>query len=303
MSSRLCVRFLGCLTGVLCGVFPHRVAAQRERAVVRVESFGDASGADASGTGAVGSVEQRAVFLAVAHRVIRDRGNTMLLVGAQYRDMQLSLAGLGVPLTGGATSRTNRVRAVTADLWMLRTLNERHTLIAVARPGVYGDLDAIGDQWRLEGAVFVDRIVSPRTTLGLGMSYASNFGRVLAVPVLHVVARPRRRVLVDALLPSRADVWWMPRKGLDLGVGASLTGAQYGLANAVGQPQNATTLQLANATVGPQLRWTPRGKVQLTADAGTTVLRRLEYTRGSRTVADLTPGNALFGRLGVQWLF
>jgi hypothetical protein len=195
------------------------------------------------------------------------------------------------------------VHAVTADLWMLRTLNEKHTLVAVARPGVYGDLDAIGDQWRLEGALFVDRIVSPRTTLGLGMSYASNFGRVLAVPVLHVVARPQRRVLIDALLPSRADLWWMPRKGLDLGVGASLTGAQYGLANAVTQPQNATALQLANATIGPQLRWSPRGKLQLTADAGTTVLRRLEYTRGSRTVADLTPGNVLFGRLGAQWLF
>jgi hypothetical protein len=280
-------------------MLPARVAAQRERAVLRLESFGAAP----SGAASARDVEQRALQLALAHRVIRDRGNTMLLVGAQYRDTRVALTGLGAPLSGGATSLTNRVQVVTADLWLLRTLNAKHTLVAVARPGVYGDLDAIGNQWRVEGALFVDRIMSSRTTLGVGMSYASNFGRVLAVPVLHVVARPRRRLLVDALLPSRADLWWMPRKGLDLGVGASLTGAQYGLANSAAQPQNATTLQLANATIGPQLRWTPRGKVQLTADAGTTVLRRLEYARGSRTVADLTPGNVLFGRLGAQWLF
>ena len=120
---------------------------------------------------------------------------------------------------------------------------------------------------------------------------------------MHVVARPKRRVLIDALLPSRADVWWMPRKGLDLGVGASLSGAQYGLATETRAIPNANAVWLANATVGPQVRWTPRGKLQITADVGSTVLRRLEYARDDRSLADLALGNVLFGRLGAQWLF
>lgn len=280
----------------LATLLPATAVAQRERAVLRAEAFAGAAN-DATTELGASDVEQQSMQAAVSHRLLRNGGNTMFLIGAQYRDTRV------VHPSRGTSTLTQRLGVVNADLWMLHTLNAKHTLIAVARPGVYGDLDAIGDQWRLEGALFVDRIVSPRTTLGLGMSYASNFGRVLAVPVLHVVARPRRRLLVDALLPSRADLWWIPRKGLDVGVGASLTGAQYGLAANATQPENATALQLANATIGPQLRWTPRGKLQLTADAGTTVLRRLEYTRGSRTVADLAPGNVVFGRLGAQWLF
>jgi hypothetical protein len=66
----------------------------------------------------------------------------------------------------------------------------------------------------------------------------------------------------------------------------------------------ADALWLANATVGPQLRWTPRGgKLQITADGGATMLRRLIHARGGEEVADLAPGNVLFGRAGMQWLF
>jgi hypothetical protein len=61
---------------------------------------------------------------------------------------------------------------------------------------------------------------------------------------------------------------------------------------------------LANATVGPQARWSPGGgKWQFTADAGMTVLRRLEYARNGRQVADLAPGNVPYARLGLQRLF
>jgi hypothetical protein len=95
----------------------------------------------------------------------------------------------------------------------------------------------------------------------------------------------------------------MPRKGLDVGLNASLVGAQYGL-SAAQQVAGGTDLWLANATVGPQLRWAPRGgKWQLTGDAGMTVLRRLEYARDGRSVADLAPGNVPFLRVGANRLF
>jgi hypothetical protein len=207
------------------------------------------------------------------------------------------------------------VTALYYDFLALRTLNDRHTLAVAVRPGLFGDLrGGLGDDFRVEGAVFVDRVVTPRTTVGLGMSYTSNFGRVLPVPVLHVVHRRGRRLLVDGLLPSRLDVWYFPRKGLELGVNAQLSGFQYHLETDPQVPVlrplpgggaefafQPNTLQLANAIVGPQVRWNPVGKWYLSLDAGVTVLRRLIYGRGD--APGVTPRNTGLVRLGVQRMY
>ncbi len=281
-------------------LLPRAADAQRERLVVRLDAFGATGITAPQGATAPDDYTQRSLHVQAAHRLLRDGGNTMLLLGVQYRGARVRLPTLPTP---GNEDGVVDLAVAVADLGVFRTLNDRHTLIAVLRPGAYGTVKDVG-QLRVEGAVFVDRIVSPRTTVGAGLSYASSFGRVLPIPVVHVVARPRRQLLVDALLPSRADLWWLPRKGLDLGLGAALTGAQYGLPDNLRVVDGADALWLANATIGPQLRWTPGGgKVQVTADAGATVLRRLIYARGGEEVADLAPGNVVFGRAGVQWLF
>lgn len=273
---------------------PVPLEAQRERLAVRVEALGATDIAAPAGTARADEYTQQSAQVTVAHRLLRDQGNTIVLLGAQWRGVRVDLPQA---IAAGAASDPTTLHVATADLMLLRTVGDRHTVVGVLRPGVYGDA------LRAEGAVFVDRIVSPRTTIGAGLSYASSFGRLLPIPVVHVVARPARRVLVDALLPARGDVWWMPRKGLDVGVNASLNGANYGLT-----PEQsllgADALWLANATVGPQVRWAPGGgKWQLSADAGATVLRRLEYARRGRSVSDLAPGNVPYVRLGLQRLF
>ncbi len=283
-----------------CVLALHPLHAQRERLAVRLDGFAGTTLSAPAGTRVPADATQRGIFLSDAHRLLRDDGNTMILVGAQYRGMQVTLPSRLSDSPANATA----LHVATADLWLLRTLNDRHTLVTVLRPGVYGDLDDVGAQLRVEGAVFVDRILSPKATVGVGLSYASSFGRVLPIPVVHVVARPRRQILVDALLPARADVWWLPRKGLDIGFNAALSGAQYGLADANQVVPGSNALWLANATAGPQVRWAPSGgKVQFTADAGLTVLRRLRYARNGDELADLDPGNVPYARLGVQWLF
>ena len=273
---------------------PATAHAQRERVIVRAEAFGGTSIARPDGSVVGDRYTQQSAQLQLAHRVVREQGRSILLVGGMWRGVQ---AALPHPGTAANRDALTTLHVAVADLMLLRTAGERHTLVGVLRPGLYGETV------RAEGAVFVDRIVSSRTTIGAGMSYASSFGKLLPIPVVHVLSRVSRRVLVDALLPARGDLWWMPRRGLDLGVNASLAGAQYGLATAQ-QVAGGNQLWLANATVGPQARWSPGGgKWQITADAGMTVLRRLEYARNGRQVADLAPGNVPYARVGLQRLF
>jgi hypothetical protein len=301
-------RFSPVVTALLLAVWvamPRTAQAQRERLVVRVEQFGATNISQPAGTFAPQQFDQQALQVNLSNRFVRDRGSSIVIVGGQWRALRLPLpraatTGAGASAVGTSNALTT-LHTATADLMLLRTVGERHTVVGVLRPGLYGDA------LRVEGAAFVDRIISPRTTIGAGLSYASSFGQLLPIPVVHVVSRASRRVLIDALLPARADVWYMPRKGLDIGVNASLAGALYGLTTTQANAQGvagATSVGIANATIGPQVRWSPRGgKWQLTADAGTTILRRAEYVRGSRMVADLAPGNVPYLRAGVQRLF
>ncbi|WP_043579298.1 hypothetical protein [Gemmatimonas phototrophica] len=290
---------VACLAGLLAAsVLPTTLAAQRERVTVRMESFGGTPVTVPAGTTAREEFTQQALQITLSQRLVRQQGNTIVLVGGQWRAVRAALPR--APLTnrpGAVGDAFTSLQVATAELMLLRSVGDRHTLVSLLRPGLYGDA------FRVEGAAFVDRIVSPRTTIGAGLSYASSFGRLLPIPVVHVLSRPSRRLLVDALLPARGDLWWMPRKGLDVGLNASLVGAQYGLSETQ-RIAGSDALWLANATVGPQLRWAPRGgKWQLTGDAGMTVLRRLEYVRDGRRVADLAPGNVPYVRLGAQRLF
>lgn len=281
-------------------LLPATTHAQRERLVLRVESFGGTGVTAPAGSRAPDEITQRALQVQAAHRLVRDGGKTVVTLGGFFRTVRVALP---TPSTIPGEDGTVDLVVATAELGLVRRLDARHTLVAVARPGAFGSTNDAG-QLRVEGVAFVDRVMSPRTVVGLGLSYASSFGQVLPIPVLHLVTQPSPTVRVDALLPSRADLWWTPRAGLELGVGAALTGAQYGLADNLQLVPGADALWLANATVGPQLRWTPnRGKWQLTADAGSTVLRRLRYARGGDELADLAPGNVWFARAGVQRLF
>jgi hypothetical protein len=273
-------------------LFPAPLLAQRERLTLRLEGFTQAPLTAPAGTVERDDFAPQALQLGLAHRIVRDRGRTIWLVGAQYRGVRAFLPQVTASSAPRNGENASMLHVATADLQLIKRVGTRHAVVAVLRPGLYGDGANVGDQLRVEGVVFVDRIRSAKSTIGAGLSYASSFGRILPVPVLHIVSRPSPKVVIDALLPSRADIWWTSRPGVELGVGE---------AQRIG---SADQLQFANATIGPQLRYTPKGsKLQLTADLGVTMLRRLEYSRGTRTVADLEPGVAGLARIGMNWLF
>jgi hypothetical protein len=291
------------------------LAAQREQLSLRFERFGRADATTLPGDFERDFFDTEQLTLTAAHRsVLGAEGNTILVNGTFYR--RSSIRSSRFP------GRDPVLHAAYYDLLVLRTLDDRHTLALAVRPGYFGNLHGeISRRLRVEGAAFVDRIVTPRTTLGVGLSYTSNFGRLLPVPVVHVVHRRGRKVLIDGLLPSRLDVWYFPRKGLELGLNTQLSGFQYYVSEDVTIPlsgavvgsstnsanpapgrETAPQLQLANATIGPQLRWNAVGKWYLSAEAGTTIVRRYTFGIGSNEQA-VQPTNTAYARLGVQRMF
>jgi hypothetical protein len=288
-------------------LLPGTARAQREQLSLRIEQFGAVDVGTVRGSTRPIDYGLRQLTATVGVRTVRGRDdNTVLVNGLFYRRSDVGFSGVG--------SEERTLHALYYDFLALRTLDDRHTLAVALRPGLFGTLDyELGDQFRLEGAVFVDRLLTPRTTVGLGLSYTSNLGRVLPIPVVHIVHRRGRRVLIDGLLPSRLDLWYFPRKGIELGLNAQLSGFQYFIGEApprapAAPPGGATfvmrnpELQLANAIIGPQVRWNATGKWFLSADAGVTVLRRYTFGTGRRE-APLNPANTGVVRIGLQRMY
>lgn len=293
------------------------VHAQREQWAGRWEAYGRGAtttpwtpaGAPVATMPDSGVTAQQVTLQGGLRRVYGKDQNLMVLHGFVARATRL---GLPIPL--GAVPGQNIARntldlyALQYDFWWLNTISDVTTLGVIARPGIFTNGQNIGlDHFRLEGAVFMDRVMSDNTTLGVGVAYGSNFGVAVPVPVLHLVHRRGSKVLIDGFLPQRLTAWWFPRKGLDLGLEAQLFGAQYRLGDPAAQPRNAGQFQFANGTLGPVLRWNLFGKTYLNAEAGTTVLRRFNFARFAtgpgEAVVGYGPGNAPYVKLGLVSLY
>ncbi|MFN9214941.1 MAG: DUF6268 family outer membrane beta-barrel protein [Gemmatimonadota bacterium] len=310
------IRVLPALAGLL-SIAATPAYAQREQWAVRYEGFGRGGtttpwtpgGAPSAVMLDSGITAQQVTVQGGLRRVYGKDQNLMVLHGFVAR-----AARLGLPWPQGAVPGSSVARqpldlyALQYDFWWLNTVSDVTTLGVIARPGLFTDGRDIGlDHFRLEGAVFVDRVVGDNTTLGFGLAYGSNFGVAIPVPVLHVVHRRGTKVLLDGFLPQRLTAWWFPRKGLDVGLEAQLFGAQYRLGDPASQPRSAGQFQFANGTVGPVLRWNLFGKTYLNVEAGTTVVRRFNFARFAtgpgEAVLGYAPGNAPYVKLGLVSLY
>lgn len=279
---------------------------------MRYEAYGSGSvgrpwtppGAPRATLGDSGVTAQQVMVQGAIRRIYGRDQQVLVIHGLLAR-----ATSLGVPLPDasgpGAVIRDVRaLYAVQYDFWWLNSVSDRTTVGVIARPGIFTDGVDVGlDHFRVEGAAFVDRIVSDRTTLGIGLAYGSNFGVAIPVPVLHVVHRRGTRFLLDGFVPQRLTAWWYPRKGLDVGLEAQLFGAQYRLGDPAEQPRRAGQVQFANGTIGPVVRWTVFGKTAVSLEGGMTFVRRLNFARFAtgpgEAVVGYGPGNAPWVRAGV----
>lgn len=297
---------------MLCSIAGRPLAAQRDAWAVRYEAYGSGTvgtpwtppGAPPA-TLADSSVTARQLTVQGAIRRIYGRDQEVLVIHGLVA--RATTVGLPLPNATGPGARTRDTRSLYAlqyDFWWLNSVSERTTIGVIARPGIFTDGVQVGlDHVRFEGAAFVDRIVSDRTTLGVGLAYGSNFGVAVPVPVLHVVHRRGTKFLLDGFIPQRVTAWWYPRKGLDVGLEAQLFGAQYRLGDPATQPRRAGQFQYANGTIGPVLRWTAFGKTALSLEGGMTFIRRFNFARFAtgpgEAVVGYGPGNAPWVRAGL----
>lgn len=277
------------LTLLLC-LISYSTYAQREQFVLRSEfsPLTDISTGPANNLSNA-QVQAFSQYIAYGKRSILNKQGTAILTSTfSYRYTQLSYdfdnSGGPVPAEAVAVNEyLNELKAdglnlhqLQADLLYMKVLNRDWMLYGLARPTLMSDLDGIDlEDFRLELAFFTEYGFSRKFRGGLGLSRSSGFGRVLWIPLARVLYRPARKILIDGVLPSRLDAWYIPSKKWELGIGASLIGGQFSVGeNALSGDQ----FGWANGIAALQVKRLLKGKWYAQVDAGFSLVPRQEIT-------------------------
>jgi hypothetical protein len=295
-------------------LFPASLFAQREQIGVRYEQFGAANIDIRFPSNEPSTLTARSAVVNASFRNTLDKdGTTLLTTGFQYRytDLKFSVNPMQrhtLAVFSPVNPTLTTIHALTLDMVLMRVLSEKWILFAAFRPGIFTSGEVVDNSWRIEGGAFADYRFENGLSLGVGAARSSNFGRVLIVPVLHVLY-VGESFLVDVLLPQRAEFWYYPSQKIELGLNVALNGSQYALGNDVLRGAFGTDqFGFANGTVSPIVRYAILDKTFLSAEVGYTFLRRAEFVNSafsgeSRFVQQYNPANTWFFRAGVQLMY
>lgn len=297
------------------------LSAQREKIILRSE-FSPATSLASNG-GVNGNVNTFSQFVSWASRKVLDKKGTAILTSTysyRYTDLnydfepEFTIQPEPLPVIPDLDFRRAlnengiQLHAFQASYLYMKILNRKWMLYALGRPSFFSDLDGITmDDFRFEGAVFTEYGFSRKFRAGLGISRSSGFGRVLWIPIARILYRPARKILIDGILPSRLDAWYIPSKEWELGLGLSLVGGQYSVGeNAL----NGNQFGWANGLASAQVKRLLKGKWYAQFDVGISLIPRQEMTNydfnllPSRDILyDLDPNPMPVFRAGVFKVF
>ncbi len=153
-------------------------------------------------------VEQQGELWASERILLDQDGANLLQLGVQVRATQI-----GENLTSGGMSHNNlsSLWAVVPQAYWLYSFNDEYSLIANLRVGSFSDqLRFALRDFRVEGAVIVDKVLKNGMTVGLGASRTTNLGRLLYLPLLHILYPINDKWLLDVILPGRGEIAYLP---------------------------------------------------------------------------------------------
>lgn len=259
--------------------------AQREQFIVRTE-FAPATNMRFNDAFERDQVTTFSHFIAYGKRSILDKKGTAVLTSTlSYRFTQLqydipsNTFGERTPITEYYTALDQNglsLHQLQADFLYMKILNKKWMLYALGRPAMMSDFEDLTlEDFRIEAAVFTEYGFSRKFRGGLGLSRSSAFGRVLWVPLARILYRPQRNILIDGVLPSRLDAWYIPSKKWELGVGVSLIGGQFSISD---QNLGGNQFGWANGIAALQVKRLVKGKWYAQLDAGFSLIPRQELT-------------------------
>jgi hypothetical protein len=282
--AKVSIGVLKCAGGMLfCGALAS--AQTRDRASLSYDLLPNASG-----------IAARLTEVNANHRIMLDTdGASLLTVGMQYRLLELEVAGM-------ANQDYNRqLQLVVPQFSLMHIVNDDYTMIINLRPGFFGDFkNNFGKSFRLEGAALVSRVINEKLTIGLGVGRGSSFGRDLTLPVLQILYLPSPTLMLDAVLPVKAELWYLPSRFWEFGGIFNILGSVYTVDNPL---PGADRLGFANINLGIAARRLLLNSLYAHFETGYTFTRRYEWSEGREKIEETKPKSVPYVRAALNWRF
>lgn len=278
--------FFSFLIGLIL-IFAHSNAfGQREQLILKTEIFPSVDVELPNGDGSVAGFSS---LIAVGNRsVLNEKGTAVLTTTLQYRNVMLNYEGTldpsraltpDVVFNNYLIENGMNLHLIQADFLLMKVLNKKWMLYGLARPAVMSDFgDPDFQDFRVEAAVFTEYRFGSKFRGGLGISRSSAFGRILWIPLARVVYRPARQFLIEGVLPSRLDAWYLPSKNWEIGLGLALLGGQFRVGDSELTSIGADQFGWANGVAALQVKRLLSGKWYAQVDAGLSIVPRQEFT-------------------------
>ncbi len=223
--------------------------------------------------------------------ILDSEGLTMLQGGLQVRRTELPSGFI----------ENEELWMVVPQFNLLHSLSDNYSMILNFRYGAFGDLEDInGRTLRAEGAVIIDRYLSDSLTLGLGFARGTNFGKIVNIPVVHILWMISDKWMLDAILPSRLDLIYFPNSKAEVGLAFSIVGSRYTIES---DERKIDSIGVGQMDLGPFFRYQILPQTYLSVESGVAFGRRLSLMDVNTEITEFSPENEAYFKTGIQYRF
>lgn len=181
-----------------------------------------------------------------------DQGNTILFLDLQYRQRYFHYHKWPTNLS----TSINHLHEINFGMTLYKNIGKSWAVIVNATPQIASDLKGeklVKEDFKFQGAVIFEKILSDKWTVGFGASYSSTFGQPLPIPLLTFRYESGNKWYAHGTLPSEVNLFYRLSSLADMGITAKIDGGMYHIPKtypsefAIEDPE----LQYVSAIIGP----------------------------------------------------
>ena len=208
-------------------------------------------------------------------------GKIMVLNQLNYRRVDFAYKNLAAEST--TDNDLDRAISVNYTAFMLDSLSEKWTMVAVLVPGLASDFKAdkiSGDDFTLQAIFGYIRTYSKQLQLGFGLAYMRDFGRPLPMPFLYFDWNNGAKLSASGLVPMDMTAVYKLHPKIDLILAFKVFGDRHhgdpDIFSEVDNPQ----LEYSEGTLSPSINIHLKEWLHLGFEAGYAAYRNLRFLDG-----------------------
>jgi len=190
---------------------------------------------------------------------------------------------------GAMGERVDHLYDLRLSLIDVRRIDRRWMLITTVTPGIASDLEqSLGRKdWIFMGNLYIRKQVRRTLSWGVGLAYANYFGQPQILPVLSLNWRDEGKWNLEALLPSKAEVWYAMSSDVKVGLQGRLEGNRYRSHAELGTSLDDPRYRFSTLSLGPLLDFAVKDGASLQLQVAYQARSRFELYDGDDKIATL----------------